>query len=239
MQVVHSPALNQVNSYVPPRGTGGRAFPPCITPPDQQVPFRHEGDMARILHILFLHWNPAGKKRTGKASEREVSEWVEEMLLSDYHEEHFDWAFQQVRPFGWRLIGLFSRFGVKLAVMPEDEYGKHHGHTLGKYYSNRNTAVVREDAFYENFTVAHELGHALEHLISSLCLGGHSAATRMWHGFADERYDFVTDYAATRPTEYFAESVEAYFRDDQWWLLQEWDPGMYNFLDALFTISNM
>ena len=239
MEVAHSPAQNPVNRYQPGGVVGGRAFPPCLTPPDQQVPFRHGGDMERVLHILFLHWNPAGKKRKGRATESEVADWVDGMLLSPDPEEHFEWAHHQVRPFGWRLIGLFSRFGVKLEVSPKEEYSSRHGHTLGKYYADRRTAVIREDAFYQDFTTAHEMGHALEHLISSLCLGGHSLATRMWHTFADQRKGFVTEYAATRPTEYFAESVEAFFRDDQWWLLEEWDPGMYDFLDTLFTISNM
>ena len=83
----------------------------------------------------------------------------------------------------------------------------------------------------------HELGHAIDHLISSLCNGGHQISTKLWNWFADQRRGFVTAYAATKPAEYLAESVEAYFVRDRYLLLQQHDPSMYLFLDDLFTIS--
>lgn len=192
-----------------------------------------------ILQSLFLKWKPTGKNAVQGASAQDMQRWLKRMVEESCSTEGTARFVQHSREFGWRLLALMTRFGIRVQILDGAEYRKRQGvTTAGRYWNRFKTAVFNEEYLTTQVgLVHHEMGHALDHLISALCLQGNCCSTMLWHGFKGQRQGFVTDYAQKNPREYFAESVEAYFRPDQRWLLQHQDAGMHAFLQALFELS--
>ena len=214
---------------------------PVRRPPDVgDLPIKDPLSPGGILQNLFLKWKPTGKNAVQGATPQDLRRWLKRMIEESSSSQGSARFAQEGRDFGWRLLGLMARFGVRVQILTPAEYRKRQGvTTAGKYVPQYKTVVFHEE-YLENQVglVHHEMGHALDHLISSLCLRGNCCSTSLWHGFAEQRQGFVTDYAKKNPREYFAESVEAYFRPDQNWLLMREDPGMHAFVTALFELSN-
>jgi len=80
-------------------------------------------------------------------------------------------------------------------------------------------------------TSIHEFAHAYDH---AKTMGQFGLSVRLWNKFYKERSGFITEYASTKPHEYFAESVEAFFHPRNHEKLQKCDPGMYDYLQNLF-----
>lgn len=194
-----------------------------------------------ILQSLFLKWKPTGKNAVQGATHQDVRRWLKRMVEESCNPHGSAKFVQDSRDFGWRVLALMARFGIRIQILDPMEYRKRQGITsAGKYCPRYKTVVFHEEYLADQVgLVQHEMGHALDHLISSLCLRGNCCSTLLWHGFAQQRQGFVTDYAKKNPREYFAESVEAYFRSDQKWLLHREDPGMHAFLQALFELSSL
>ena len=57
-------------------------------------------------------------------------------------------------------------------------------------------------------TSIHEFAHAYDH---AKTMGKFGLSVRLWNQFYKQRKAFITEYASTKPHEYFAESVEAFF----------------------------
>ena len=212
----------------------------CPTPPDQRVRLDMPEGPERFLRSLFLQWNPAARDRRDPVTEDELTQWILGMLKGKTSPEIDEAFYYQTWPIGWRLIGLLRRFGVRVEGIDDQEFvGRYGNQKVGHYvYRFRLIHVKRSYLFdTDGSVVLHELGHAIDHLISSLCNGGYHASVKLWHWFAPQRKGFVTRYASTKPAEYLAESVEAYFIRDDYLLLQRLDPAMFIFLDDLFTIS--
>lgn len=212
----------------------------CLTGPDQKVELNLPAGPERLLTSLFLQWNPAGRTRKNRVTEDELAEWIDGMLKGEAGPEHREAFYYQAWAIGWRLLGLLRRFSVKVEILPDEVFESRYGTTSTGHYVYRFKLIhIKESALFDitGSTVIHELGHAIDHLISSLCNGGYRISTKLWHWFAQQRRGFVTAYAATKPAEYLAESVEAYFVRDEYLRLQRQDPSMYLFLDDLFTIS--
>jgi hypothetical protein len=105
--------------------------------------------------------------------------------------------------------------------------------------------VVEERALYlrsrSPMTVAHEFGHALDCALGGgVYLSGIDPAIR---GLFAGAATFVTPYAATGVDEYFAEALRAYVEANDCasaWpratraRLRHHDPGMFEYVDALF-----
>ena len=81
--------------------------------------------------------------------------------------------------------------------------------------------------------VRHEFAHAYEDAWSSKRARRFPLGVELWYRFEKTRKAFITPYAASKPAEYFAESVEAFcdpiLRDK----LQQADPAMYDYLGRL------
>ncbi|MCA9780872.1 MAG: hypothetical protein KC800_29330 [Candidatus Eremiobacteraeota bacterium] len=212
----------------------------CLSGPDQKVDLNLPSGPERLLTSLFLQWNPAGRTRKGRVTDDELADWIDGMLRGSAGPEHREAFYYQAWPIGWRLIGLLRRFSVEVEILPDDIFEGRYGTKIAGHYVYRFKLIhIKESSLFDTrgSVVLHELGHAIDHLISSLCNGGYRISTKLWHWFAEQRRGFVTAYASTKPAEYLAESVEAYFVRDEHLVLQERDPSMYLFLDDLFTIS--
>lgn len=218
-----------------------QAFAACNTQPDNRVQVQAAPGPERFLQLLFLCWNPAGKTRPGPVTDHEVAQWIDTMVNGEASPEEREAFLYQVWPLGWRLVGLLGRFGVKAELLSDEEYFARHGNrTAGQYFSRFKLIRIRRRALFCNrsSTLIHEYGHAIDHLMSSLCNGGNQVSVKLWHWFARQRSGFVSDYAQKDPAEYFAESLEAYFLKGSYRALQKSDPAMYGFIDDLIAISN-
>jgi toxin lethal factor len=212
----------------------------CPTPPDQRVALDMPHSPERFLKSLFLQWNPAARDRRDPVTEDELTQWILGMLKGRSGPEVQEAFYYQAWPIGWRLIGLLRRFGTRVEILDDHEFEGRYGKREAGHYIYRFRLIhIRHSCLFDTrgSVVLHELGHAIDHLISSLCNGGYHASVKLWHWFAPQRKGFVTKYASTKPAEYLAESVEAYFIRDNYRRLKRIDPAMFVFLDDLFTIS--
>lgn len=220
--------------------TGSR-FAANLSPPDENVRVDTPPGPERLLRLLYLRWHPSGKGRPDRATDQEVGEWIDGMIIGDATPEEREAFLYQAWALGWRLVGLLNRFGTKVELLSDPAYESRYGfHSAGQYVARFKVIHIKRSALFCNSssTVIHEFGHAIDHLISSLCNGGHQISIKLWHWFSHQRTGFVSDYAETVPAEYLAESLEAYFLHSEFHLLQNRDPAMYTFLDDLITISS-
>lgn len=188
---------------------------------------------ARLLSVLFeSRWSP---KRN--VSRKELRNHL--LSMADSHQEE---VADDLEPLGWGVISWLRRFGVKVRVCDADELASPHGPLWGGLYRPRFRAITLREG-WDQSTALHEMAHALDHSLASVCRhrGGNSPtiAPMLWHGFASQREDFVSDYAATNPKEYFAESFAAMFFEDDNRHLASIDPGMHAFLGAIVDLSNI
>ena len=83
----------------------------------------------------------------------------------------------------------------------------------------------------------HELAHAYDHVFSQKNQRRMPLSVQLWNSFREHRAGLVSQYAATNPAEYFAESVEAFFQEGGRESLRQKDPLMFDYLRQLFAAS--
>lgn len=110
----------------------------------------------------------------------------------------------------------------------------------GVYSGKRKVICIGEELLDESqrsgrSTVRHEFAHAYEDVWSRKRQRRHPLSVELWYRFEPSRKAFISRYASTQPAEYFAESVEAFFMQDNRRVLAEADPEMYQFLTQLFA----
>lgn len=192
----------------------------------------------RILKTLFVKYRPKEPEGPERST---VRGWLKEMLVASPSGEATERYLNDAEPIGWRLIRLLKRLKIRVEIVSEREYNKKR--RKGSTYLLHHYRLVllnENDLELENESVTrHELGHALDYMIAHLSLRGKPASALLHLGFQEDRKSFVTPQAATKPLEYFAESVEAYFKPHSRVWLEHNDPGMHAFLRAMFELSNM
>lgn len=193
-----------------------------------------------VLQKLFSR-NPLGKNRDEPITPRRVQSWLADMLRVDHCPRARVLYFANAPLLGWRLLALLRRSKVEVEFLKGADYrGRRRQNTSALYFPRRRLISINADQLSPTgSTIFHEFGHAIEYLINRVCLRNHSVSTMLWHGFAPERKAFVTDYAQTKPREYFAESVTAFFFAPEWAWMQKHDPGMAAFVQALFELSHL
>lgn len=197
----------------------------------------------RILQSLFLQWNPKGRDhKVAGVSDQEYIQWIAGFVQSCPDDDAWYQFCEDTAKMGWRLVGLLRRFAVEVNILDDPSFVSRYGHGLaGKYFYREKLVVLKESALYvpgPSITL-HEFGHALDHMISILSHGSYKASASFWMGFSSRRGGFVSEYATTKPEEYFAESVSGFFHQASAQHLARHDEGMYAFLNALFSTSNM
>lgn len=167
---------------------------------------------------------------------------------------------RDLEPFGADLLSEVKRFGTRFVVVePHVKFtdvqiagmylfgagektsdGRPWSVVRGVYSSKRRmiclgAEVLDESSISGNSTVRHEFAHAYEHTWSEKRQRIHPLSVELWYRFESSRQGFVTPYAATKPAEYFAESVEAFFAPGMRDQLRRLDPGMFSYLSELFS----
>lgn len=156
--------------------------------------------------------------------------------------------------FGERAVAFAVRSGIRVVPLPPNRRYDELSPALrrlavdvdawpappaGLFVVEERTVYLRS---HSAMTVAHEFGHALD-----CALGGgvyHSSVDPHVRRLFMSAKSYVTPYAATGTDEYFAECVRAYVEINDpvsFWprasraRLQRIDPGMYEYVDSLFT----
>lgn len=163
----------------------------------------------------------------------------------------------ELQVFGEEIVSMVKQFGVRAIILdrhsaltdikiqgmtvvaPSEKTfdGRPWSQVRGLYCSDRRLFVVGEELIgLPHMSVArHEFAHAYDHVFSQKNGRRLPLSVQLWNRFCKERTALVSRYAGTNPAEYFAESVEAFFRDGPRELLRQEDPLMFDYLCQLFA----
>lgn len=154
--------------------------------------------------------------------------------------------------FGLRPLYRLYTFGLRIIVLEESR--SYHDVRLGGellfplgsraagteltkaegiYLQRFKVIVLRENQLGRKYksVLQHELAHAWENTYNVKRRRDRlGISVELWNRFAKTRQGFISNYASTSPAEYFAESVEAFFRPILRKRLQEIDPEMFHWL---------
>ncbi|MCE1248309.1 MAG: hypothetical protein LWY06_16835 [Firmicutes bacterium] len=182
-------------------------------------------------------------------------ELIDRMVVFTPSEEIKRTLIKELEVMGESIIETVKTFGVKIIILPRNmtlPQIKIKGMTVvsqgertfdgrpwevvrGLYDNSRRLMVIGEENIGQRRSTAiHEFGHAYDHTFSERHQRRLPLSVQLWNMFRKDREGLVSDYAGTNPQEYFAESVEAYFREDGREKLQREDKEMYNYLENLF-----
>ena len=108
----------------------------------------------------------------------------------------------------------------------------------GAYSGRRRVIVLGEELLNESrqsgrSVVRHEFAHAYEDAWSTKRQRKFPLGVELWYRFEKTRTGFISHYASTKPAEYFAESVEAFFSPEHREKLRQADPEMFTYLSQL------
>lgn len=166
---------------------------------------------------------------------------------------------QDLEVFGADMISEVKKFGTRIIVIPPHQKltelkiagmylvgegtkthdGRSWAVVRGIYASKRRVIVMGEELLRDigsggESIVRHEFAHAYEDAWSTPRQRRHPLSVELWYKFEKTRTAFISKYASTKPAEYFAESVDAFFIPRTRAILAQSDPEMYAYLADLF-----
>lgn len=222
----------------------GQPFVPPTLVLSQHVPRPPKGSRTSSDDSGGIYLNQAGEL-AAKMVVRSPRPELREMLA---------WELQV---FGLDVISMVKQFGVRAIILERHTALtdiKIHGMTVvapsertfdgrpwsqvrGLYCGDRRLFVVGEELIGQPFqsVARHEFAHAYDHVFSHRNARRLPLSVQLWNSFGKQRTALVSKYAATNPAEYFAESVEAFFRDGLRESLRQEDPLMFDYLSQLFA----
>lgn len=165
---------------------------------------------------------------------------------------------KDLQAFGSEVLSEVKKFGTRIIVIgPHEPITKvklgslflfgpgektHDGRdwstVRGAYSAKRRVIVLGEELLDESrksgrSVVRHEFAHAYEDAWSTKRRRKFPLGVELWYRFEKTRTGFISHYASTKPAEYFAESVEAYFSSHHRDKLRSADPDMFDYLSGL------
>lgn len=160
-------------------------------------------------------------------------------------------------PLGEKMLDEVARFNVRIIVLEPNRPltalrvkgmsvvapgektfdGRPWDQVRGLYDGSRRLMVLGLEVLGhpERSAARHEFAHAFDHTFSERNKRRQPLSVQLWNLFAAQRKGLVTPYAGTNPAEYFAESVETFFKPRGREVVLEKDPQMYQYLEALFA----
>ncbi|MFA5506134.1 MAG: hypothetical protein WC314_08850 [Vulcanimicrobiota bacterium] len=161
--------------------------------------------------------------------------------------------------FGSQVLAEVKQFGTRIIVIPPHQSltsiklgglflfgagekthdGRDWSGVRGAYSAKRRVIVLGEELIDESrrtgrSVVRHEFAHAYEDAWSKKRQRKFPLGVELWYRFEKSRKAFISEYASTKPAEYFAESVEAYCSSQHRQRLRAADPEMYEYISTLF-----
>ena len=162
--------------------------------------------------------------------------------------------------FGSDVITEVKKFGTRILVLPPSRSistvklgglflfgpgekthdGRDWSTVRGAYSAKRQVMVLGEELLDESrrsgrSVVRHEFAHAYEDAWSKKRHRKFPLGVELWYRFEKTRKGFISEYASTKPAEYFAESVEAFCDSHHRQRLRAADPDMYQYISELFN----
>lgn len=185
-----------------------------------------------------------------------VRDMLERMIVRYTHPSVKDKLIEELEVLGSKVIELVKRFGIRIIILGTKEVlsqikikgmslvvkgektfdGRDVDSIRGRYDPSYRLIVIGEECIGRphGSTAQHEFAHAYDHAFSEKQGRKFQLSVQLWNLFAPTRTSFISSYASTRPEEYFAESVEAFFDTRMKPILKKEDPQMYQFLEKLF-----
>jgi len=198
---------------------------------------------------------PRRRPRSGGMSE--ARELVMKMIVATPSEQIKRVLATELEILGEKVIDACKRFGVRIVVLGRRQVmselkiggtflvgkgektfdGRPWDGVRGIYDQGRRLMVLGEEtvANPRHSAPRHEFAHAFDHTFTSRNQRRLPLSVQLWNLFQDDRSSLVSEYAATNPAEYFAECVEAYFRESSRAELAGRDPRMHEYLTQLFS----
>ncbi len=198
------------------------------------------------------------KEKKGAERQTPLRQLIAGMIVKSTRKEVTQRLIDELEPLGIHFIQACKTFGVHLLVLAQKERlsqikvhqmslivpgertddGRLKDAVRGMYFEDRRLIVLGEEQIGVpgHLTSVHELAHAYDHAFSEEHHRLHHLSTQLWNLFGKSRKKAITDYAATKPAEYFAESVEAYFLEANRMALKANDPQMFEYLQNLFQL---
>jgi hypothetical protein len=187
----------------------------------------------------------------------EAGELARKMVVYSPSPELRDQLASELQVFGSTIVGQVKQFGVRAIILEQNRAlpdlrinnmmvvapserthdGRPWSEVRGLYCAERRLFVVGEEmlGLWSRSVARHEFAHAYDHVFSEKNHRRMPLSVQLWNSFRGERTGVVSDYAASKPAEYFAESVEAFFQAGACDVLRQQDPQMYNYLEQLFA----
>ena len=208
-------------------------------------------------YFFQLSGKPKGKAGRGM-SWSSTNEMVEKMIVHSPNEQSKRALARELEVLGDEIIDTVKRFGVKIIILarnvpltdiriggmsvvaPGEKTfdGRPWSIVRGLYDNSRRLIVMGEENIgLRHSTARHEFAHAFDHTFSEKHGRRLPLSVQLWNLFRKEREGLISDYAGTNPQEYFAEAVEAYFREDGRQKLLMDDSKMYEYLESLFGVQ--
>lgn len=160
----------------------------------------------------------------------EVDELIEKMFRSEPFDELGPWVWNEMKRYPASILQLLERNRLRLTIVAPGTTRR------GAHYEARaRTVRVEPNQIYSGYPVlVHELGHAIDDALTQMVSSSQRLSMGLWYEFKPTRTGFVSDYAESSPSEYFAESI-TYYLQDEGWSLERCDPGMHGFMRRLLS----
>jgi len=150
---------------------------------------------------------------------------------------------------GKRLAHVLLEEGLKVAIVGRHELASQvtghpnqvsqnldldHG-AAGYYRPGERMVVLKEKYLNKENVTIHELAHAVDYILTARCGFEERLSTILWHGFKASRKVLADGYMLHGPHEYFAVSLEIYYKKGGRARLGRIDPDLLKFLDSFLS----
>ncbi|MDQ7825534.1 MAG: hypothetical protein RDV48_22230 [Candidatus Eremiobacteraeota bacterium] len=198
----------------------------------------------------------ASQTREAAGGSSRIRDIVESIVVQDAPSLQKSLVGRELEALGEKMITYVKSFGVHIIVLEKNSNltqrkvkgmmivapgertfdGRRWEEVRGIYCQDRRLIVVGEEllGMRNHSAIRHEFAHAFDHAFTSRNRRRLPLSVQLWNWFEKERKALPSQYAATNPAEYFAESVDAYFIPEGRAYLERNDPQMCEYLTTLF-----
>lgn len=221
---------------------------------------KKESGEGEVLHQFVIPLSSGEKKEDRErvvVRNGRIRELLEKLIVFTPGERVKLLLMRELEVMGEKMIADCKSFGIRLIILPRGQSlpdlkikglsivgkgertfdGRSWETVRGIYCQDRRIIVLGEELIGSPLHASsrHEFAHAFDHAFSSRNQRRLPLSVQLWNLFNKSRAGLVSDYAATNPAEYFAESVEAFFREKSRETLKQKDPQMHQYLETLFA----
>lgn len=198
-----------------------------------------------------------GGRKTGGEGSSAVRDLVGRMTVHAPSSQARSQVESELAVLGETMVRTVGKFGVRIIVLepqvpltrlkiagvsviaPGERTfdGRDWAGVRGLYDESRRIIVLGQEVLGhpEHSAARHEFAHAFDHTFTVNHQRRQPLSVQLWNLFAAQRKGLVSPYAGTNPREYFAETVETFFKPRGRDIVLEKDPQMHQYLETLFA----